>query len=78
MKVFLAYVCACVCVCVCVCEAVRFVCIFSLFVHIWLETQEQPVFSLPRDGCAGDHTENNCGDFDFRSWLRSSPETTLE
>lgn len=35
------YVCACVCA-----EATRFVCIPSLFVHIWLETQEQPVFPL--------------------------------
>lgn len=50
---------------VCVCDRgrlrVRFVYISSLFVHIWPETQKHPVFSRLWDECAGDHTENNCG-----------------
>lgn len=68
-KVFLA--------CVCVCDRgrlrVRFVCISSLFVHIWPETQKHPVFSVLWDVCAGDHNENNCGNCDFFS-LRVSEE----
>lgn len=56
---------------VCVCDRgrlrVRFVYISSLFVHIWPETQKHPVFSRLWDECAGDHTENNCGNCNFFS-----------
>lgn len=62
---------------VCVCDRgrlrVRFVYISSLFVHIWPETQKHPVFSRLWDECAGDHTENNCGNCKF-FFLRLSEE----